>query len=185
MKQLNHGFTLIELIATLTIAAILIGVAIPAFTDFLNNTKIKSQTLTLRATLHFARESAVNQTKTVTVCPTLKGEQCHKNWSHSYMAFIDENENRQFDANDTVLSVKQVSDPNIKLRWRAFRKKTSLQWLDTGITNQQNGSFEYCYQNNPKYARALVISKSGRIRVSKDKNNDGIHENARGKNLTC
>lgn len=185
MCKTNLGFTLVELMLTLAISSILLGVGLPAFADLLNKSKIRSQSMQLRSTLHFARQTAVHNTKTVTVCPTNNGKQCHKNWSNSYMAFIDENENRQLDDEDSIISLSKVIDSNIKIRWRAFGRKYSLQWLDTGITNNQNGSFEYCYEKDPKYARALIISKSGRMRASKDKNNDGIHENAKGKNLTC
>ena len=34
-------------------------------------------------------------------------------------------------------------------------------------------------------SRALIITKAGRIRYSKDTDGDNIHENSRGKPLTC
>ncbi len=181
----KNGFTLIELVLSLAIASLLLGFGLPSFSDMLDKNKIRAQSLQLISTLSLARQTAVNERKTVTVCPTQNNRHCEKNWSKGYMAFIDENRNRQRDQDDRVLIVSNVTNPDISLRWRAFGHKSSLQWYDTGITNHQNGSFEYCYQKNPRYARALIITKSGRVRVSKDKDGDGIHENARGQNLSC
>ncbi|WP_444998283.1 GspH/FimT family pseudopilin [Aliikangiella sp. IMCC44359] len=181
----QQGFTLIDLTFAIGIMLILFGFALPSFSQFLDRKQLISQSIQLRSTLQLARKTAITQHQKVTVCPTNDFKQCDKDWSKGYMVFVDLNENRLFDSNEKKIHQNQLNDSNFQLRWRAFGKKSSFQWHETGITNHQNGSFELCLKQTPSLARALIITKAGRIRTSTDKNNDGIHENSRGKNLSC
>lgn len=181
----NRGFTLIDLIMTLGIMSILFGAALPAFDEFLDKQKLISETNKLRGTLHSSRLTAISQNKKVTVCPSSDQVNCHNNWSDGYMAFIDNNGDRQLNQNDELITFNKVQNEKITLRWKAFGGKYSMQWHQTGITNHQNGSFEFCFKDRPKLSRALIITKAGRIRNSKDETGDEIHENSRGENLVC
>ena len=181
----QQGFTLIDLLLALGIMAITFGVAIPSFSDLVNRNRIESESAQLKTTLQLARKTAITEHKKVTVCPTLDENSCTKDWSDGYMAFIDLDEDRILDGDEKVLYQGDIRHDDISLRWKAFGRRSSLQWHETGITNHQNGSFEFCFREQPKLSRALIITKAGRIRKSKDKNNDGIHENSRGKNLSC
>jgi len=183
--QTKNGFTLIELIFTLAIASILLSLSMPSFADLVDRNKISAEVSQLRGSLQLGRKAAITQSKKVTLCPTINGEQCSQDWSDGYMVFIDDNEDRQLDPNEELLLQSKIGDANIKLRWCAFGVRSSFQWHQTGITNHQNGTFQYCYTNKPELSRGLFISKAGRIRMSKDENGDGIHENASGNNIDC
>jgi len=54
-----------------------------------------------------------------------------------------------------------------------------------GYTRYQNGTFTYCPKEGLKYARAIILNAAGRMRYSKDSDNDGINEGADGKPLRC
>ena len=181
----QQGFTLIELLFALGIAAILLNIGLPSFQTLLENSKMTAEINQLRGTLQLARESAITQNKKVTICPSEDGLTCSTNWSDGYISFIDDNSDRKNNGSDELIVQYKNTDSDLILRWRAFGVKSSFQWHQTGITNYQNGTFEYCNQKNPELARALFISKSGNIRVSKDTNGDGIHENTSGKNISC
>jgi type IV fimbrial biogenesis protein FimT len=181
----QQAFTLIELVITLAIIAILAGISLPSFKSLVGSSKITSEINALNGILQLSRTTAITKSEKVTICPSNDGVQCTKNWSQGYMAFIDFDGNRQLDSTDQLLQLHRIEDKKIRVRWRAFRKNNSLQWLNTGITNHQNGSFEYCYQNEPNLARGLFITKSGRVRLSKDTNGDDIHEDAKGDNIQC
>lgn len=183
--QINLGFTLIELMMALVIISVLLGTALPAFEDYLDKQKVIAESAQLRGLLQHSRITAINNNIKITVCPTNDQIQCHQDWSDGYMAFVDTNGDRILGNNDELIGYNQIQNEKITLRWKAFGQKYSLQWHDTGITNHQNGSFEFCFMAKPKLSRALIITKAGRIRASKDKNGDEIHENSRGENLTC
>ena len=72
------------------------------------------------------------------------------------------------------------------IRWRAFRNRQYLQMTSAGYTNYQNGNFTYCPPNGDVYqARQLIINMQGRVRKPADIDNDGIIEDARGRDIRC
>lgn len=185
MNTKNKGFTLIELMLVLAIAMIILGQAIPSFSAFIEKRKVSSNVQKLMQVLQLSRTAAITDNVPVTVCPTDDGLRCSSNWSNGYLSFKDMNSNRTFDSGDEKLIEQLISDDKSEISWRAFGVRSSLQWLPTGITNHQNGSFELCYDNKAKLARGLFITKAGRIRNSKDRDGDGIHENASGSRISC
>jgi type IV fimbrial biogenesis protein FimT len=185
MKNKNNGFTLIELLLGIAIITILLGQAIPSFNQLIEKRKATANVQRLMQTLQFSRTTAITENTTVTVCPTSDGLNCSSNWSDGYLSFKDINNNRTFDSGDEKLVEYLTHDTKSQTSWRAFGVRSSLQWLPTGITNHQNGSFELCYDSKAELARGLFITKAGRIRNSKDRDGDGIHENATGSRIRC
>lgn len=64
----NHGFTLLELIITIALAAILLGLAVPSMHTFIQNNRISGQTNELVAALNLARSEAIKRGRGAWVC---------------------------------------------------------------------------------------------------------------------
>ena len=64
----TRGFTLIELIVTLSVAAILVSVAIPNYQIFVMSNRMSSQANNLITAFGLARSEAVKRATSVTVC---------------------------------------------------------------------------------------------------------------------
>ena len=64
----KRGFTLIELVVTLAVAGILLGIAIPNFQLFVMNNRMASQANDLITALSMARSEAVKRAANVMVC---------------------------------------------------------------------------------------------------------------------
>ncbi len=185
MKTKEQAFTLIELLISLSIIIILTTIAVPSFDKFIERRSIQAHVEKIARILITARLTAVNQNTKVTLCPSGGGTKCGKNWSQGFLAFIDNNGDRQYNGKDEVIYSQPFSDTKLKVKWNAFGHKKSVQWLETGITNHQNGSFIFCYDKKPTLARGLFITKPGRIRYSKDRDGDAIHEDAKGNPIVC
>lgn len=71
MNKRNHnGFTLIELMTTLLVAAVVLGIGIPAFNQFIATNQMASGVNDLISSLHLARTEAVKRRANVTICPS-------------------------------------------------------------------------------------------------------------------
>jgi len=65
--RLQHGFTLVELVITLAITAILLSVAAPAYQSFIGSTALTTATNDLVAALNMARSEALKRDGAVTL----------------------------------------------------------------------------------------------------------------------
>lgn len=71
-----NGFTLIELMVTVAVVAILAVVAMPNLLSVINNNRLASQTNELITSLQMARSEAVRLNTPVTVCRSTNGTSC-------------------------------------------------------------------------------------------------------------
>lgn len=67
MKRSQRAFTLIELLVTLSVAAIVLTMAVPAFTGFIKSHRVRSAAESLYGTLALARTEAIKRNAAVTV----------------------------------------------------------------------------------------------------------------------
>lgn len=72
----QRGFTLIELMVTIAVMAVLLGIAIPSFTDVTLGSKLRSQANDLVAGATLARSEAIKRNQTVTFCASANGATC-------------------------------------------------------------------------------------------------------------
>jgi type IV fimbrial biogenesis protein FimT len=70
MKQRTRGFTVVELMITIAIAAILMGLGVPSFRAFISGQKVKTGSYELMTSLVIARSEAVKRNASVTLTPT-------------------------------------------------------------------------------------------------------------------
>lgn len=69
-RSRSAGFTLVELMMTLVILAILVTVALPNFTGFILNQRVKTTAFELVAALNYARSEAIKRNQNVVLQAT-------------------------------------------------------------------------------------------------------------------
>lgn len=72
-RQRTRGFTLLELLITLAVVAILAAIAVPSFQNMIATQQVRSAASDLVSALNFARSEAVKRNATVTVTPAAGG----------------------------------------------------------------------------------------------------------------
>ena len=110
MKKRNtvkNGFTLIELMVTVALVAILLTVAVPSFTTYQRNAELTSFTNTLLSGINAARGEAMKRGRNAMVVPTDS-----TNWSNGWTVFVDINRSGAYEAvNDLTILVSEPA-PN-------------------------------------------------------------------------
>lgn len=86
MKQrLPRGFTMIELLVTISIAAILMTIAVPSFQSFLLNSRLTGHANDLVLGMAYAKSEAVKRGINVSVCASSDSSTCTGTWKDGWI----------------------------------------------------------------------------------------------------
>lgn len=168
MKR-NKGFTLIELVVTIAIGAIVLTMGIPSFQNVILNNRIITQTNTFIGALTLARTEAIKNGTNTTICISDNGTNCSgTDWKFGWIVFSDPNASQSADSSDDNiwLVVGKLKGDN-ELSYN--RNLTAITFNARGLpsTGFQNGSFNLYDNRGVEYGRSIVMSSTGRARVEK------------------
>jgi type IV fimbrial biogenesis protein FimT len=95
-KRDASGFTMIELIITMSIVAILLAIGIPSFKYVTVSNRISTEVNALLGDMQFARSEAIKEGLPVTVCSSVDGLNCNGGgvWQSGWMVFLDSSGNQ-------------------------------------------------------------------------------------------
>ena len=101
-----RGFTLIELMITILVAAVLLGVALPEFRTTINNNRVANKSNDLVNAFNIARAEALSRGNPVSVCAAnALGTGCSNStaWNGGWIVFTDTGVAGTVDGADVVL----------------------------------------------------------------------------------
>jgi len=180
------GFTLVELMVSVSVTSILTAIAVPNLGNFIVKMRVDSEISQLHRILLTTRNAAINSGYKAILCPLDVNFQCTNQWQKELSAFVDVNDNKKFDSddNETLLSIRAAIKSEDKLIYGIGR--TKITFKPTGhLSGLANGTFRYCPKNYENHSRGIVVARSGRLYQSSDIDNDGIEENRGNKEISC
>lgn len=145
----NTGFTLIELMMTLAIAAIVLTLGIPSFQETMRSNRLTTQANDLVTAINLARAEAVKRRSTVSVCASADQATCAGAWNAGFIVFDD--------ANDEVL---QVYGP-MKGSTTVTSTAALLRYTPDGFLEGGAASIQLCVETGAS-GRRIDVTATGR-----------------------
>lgn len=162
-NKVPPGFTVLELMITVTVACILLLTGIPSLQKFSRQQKMKAAIGHLHNDLLTGRSEAVARALPGIACPGDPVGGCTglHDWSGGWIVFADHNGDQQFQETEPLIRHGQGIE---NIRILASSGRPQIRFFPNGSAPGSNGSITFCGTGGPLEARKLVISNLGRIR---------------------
>jgi type IV fimbrial biogenesis protein FimT len=153
------GYSCLELCTALVLVSILIFLGVPSFQQSLMRQERELVLERLQMAIEYARQEALIQGKTITLCGSPDQRSCHvDHWSNSFIVF-ENPDHSNIPKPGNILKVFSGTRYG-KLYFAQFGQHLNIK--ANGMTIN-NGSFYYCPSKaNHLEMDSLVINKSGR-----------------------
>ena len=144
--QSKFGFTLIELIVTVAVLAIIVMIATPYILEQLASMEAKRIEGQIKNTLKLAKAESLIRRQDLLVCLSNNGGTCDRDSYKKLLLFLDTNNNNNFDVGVDDLLEEQALEPKystLYLRVGNKRHYTKF-WGDSGSPRGHFGHIKYC-----------------------------------------
>lgn len=151
----ERGFTIIELMATVAVLAILLTLAAPSLSDLVRDQRVKTATFDVYASLTFARSEAIKRNGDIDVIPT------GADWAGGWRVEVQ--------ADNTVLKRQDalngmsVTGPAATLTYRRDGRLDGIAGPTFVVKSSENAAIT---------ARCVRVDLSGRPNIKVDTNKD-------------
>ncbi len=185
----HRGFTVIELVVTVALVAILAAIAVPAYTTMMTTNRMVAELNDLVGSLHFARSEAIKRGLDVVLCKSADGQLCTNagDWSQGWVIFQDTNNSQTRDGAgcpgepcEPLISAQPAFEGGDQFVGTG-NPANWVQFNRNGFSGSSFGTFTLCESGKDrKKARAIIVSRTGRIRLGEDTDGNGIVEGGGG-----
>lgn len=191
----DAGFTLIELIVTVAVVAVLLTVGVPELRETINNNRLTANTNAFVAAMNLARSEAIKRNVRVTLCKSADGLCCSPNNSPSpgyeqgWIVFADPDNDGLRNPATCSADPPPNPDPEPLIRaYEALATGVSLEgngvvavdyvsFVPAGVSRTAGGAplaatMSLCKSGYETSQRLVVLSSGGRARTEKISSSD-------------
>ena len=162
-----RGVTLLELLIVLIAAAVLAAVAIPGLDAFILNARRTADVNGFVTAVQLARGEAFKRGRPVVLCKTADGTSCggsDVDFDRGWMVFVNgdgDNPPRRDAGEQQLYSYQPATTARITANRRLFEFRPFGR-------RSTNGTVTFCDRRGAEQARAVVVSFTGRPRVTRN-----------------
>ena len=182
MKRTDSGFTAIELMITLVIASILVGLAVPSFRQMMQVNRLAAASNEFNYAFSRARSEALKLGRSVVVCasdnPSAAAPACSKNWQNGWVVFADDNGDGDYSADERLMLVREGLGATYSVT-ATDNVLNGVVYRPQGIVAGTFGNFLIADSQYEASSRLICISSTGKVRTLKnDKGSDCSCQNS-------
>lgn len=150
MQKKMSGFTLIELMVTITVAAILLTLGIPSLVSLYEGMRVNNNITKIHDIMVFARNQAISYGATVNVCPYASATSCgtSTDWSKGIRVYIETD--KELRAIDGFHSSDKITG-----------SVDSLTFTSDGLSSA--GTLIYCPGGKSEGSKGVIVNVGGII----------------------
>ena len=165
-----RGFTLVELMVTVLILAIAVGLAWPSYQSVIRSNRITSANNEFITLISYARTESIRNSRGSGLCLSQDGTQCDGGFDDGWIVWPDLNGNRAKDANEQPLRELQAN-PQMVFEAANASSPGSLVFDSRGRISD-NTPRTYALRpadckTDTSYQRTVTILASGQTRVER------------------
>jgi type IV fimbrial biogenesis protein FimT len=170
--QRPSGLTLVELVTTLAVAAILLALAGPPLSRLLAEARVLNGLHSLTLALGLARLTAVTEGVPVTVCPSADGRRCRFDltWDEGWIVYRDPGRQPQPETPEALILHQPAPGSGLQVRSSIGRHRVRYQ--PTGFSGGSNLTLRVCAGRPARHAGNVVVSLAGRPRTQRVRDAD-------------
>lgn len=151
----HTGFTLVELMVTLAVAAILLTIGIPSFRDMIMNNRLVGQANEFAAAINLARSVSIKQQRNAYITSN-----AGTNWASGWTVWVDNDSDDTQDA-DEILRVTQAFTGTTTF---TSTGKTQFRYSPTGLGDGAD-TLTLCDDRSDERGREIDVSAAGRTNI--------------------
>ena len=160
-----RGYTLLELLITLTLIVVLLLLGLPGLRDLGLDARRTADVNAFVSAIHLARSESIKRARPVVLCHTTDGIACagaRQSYDLGWMVFVDADEDippRRDNDEQLLVHYAPVIEGSIRSNrahyvFRPYYRRST------------NGTVVFCDIRGPEAARAVIVSYTGRPRVA-------------------
>ncbi len=173
---MHRGFTIIELLIAMCMAAILLAIAVPGVQQFLTASAVDQESNNLFNALHSARSQAISLNQDVVLCYANAGNVCVSNGYTHLLMFVDKNKDGALqtanaDPDSVLLNGGQISN---RVTINSAPELANFRFSREG--NARTGSTLTLFNSDSGcHAKKVIVLLSGSAQIcdSSDAGNNG------------
>jgi len=159
----SSGFSAVELLVTLAVAALLFAIGVPAMRDMNQDGRLRATGMTLVADFALARTEAIGRGASVSVCTSSDGSSCtNDGWGGTRLVFVDTDGSGTLDDGEALLVTSERPASTVAA---SASGALAANFVTFGPMGQlaSGGALTLC--THGRKARTLRISRSGHASV--------------------
>ena len=172
----SQGITLVELLTTVAVVAVVGTLAVPGFKGVMRDSARATAVNAYMHAIFLARSESIKRNQVVSICRSRDGETClygAASWEQGWMVFVnqDRDEPPVRDSGEALVILHEGWPSGVIT---SNRVAYSFRPMAQGMVN---GTVVFCDPRGSRHSRAIIISQTGRPRIAA--------RDADGKPLPC